>query len=173
MQLIIFFNLESPDKAVSEQAFPLVNYIPRPYKWNDGADPTDRTAWEAANNLSPRYYDDYGYEWNWWGWGGFRFLPQVNKDYSKSQTTTTYTSVPTVTLSNGGGTGASAYARISNGRVVSVTTYNKGKDFTSNKTVSHNFTQQFSPSPPQFSLSAQSHTEREKMSPCSQFHLVG
>jgi hypothetical protein len=94
--LSFFFNLESPDKAVSEQAFPLVNYIPRPYKWNDGSDPTDRAAWESSNNLLPNYYDDYGYEWNWWGWGGFRFLPQVNKDYSKSQTTTTYTSVPTV-----------------------------------------------------------------------------
>jgi hypothetical protein len=94
--LSFYFNLESPDKAVNEQAFPLVNYIPRPYKWNDGADPTDRAAWEASNNLLPNYYDDYGYEWNWWGLGGFRFLPQVNKDYSKSQTTTIYTSVPTV-----------------------------------------------------------------------------
>jgi hypothetical protein len=94
--LSFYFNLESPDKAVNEQAFPLVNYIPRPYKWNDGADPTDRAAWEASNNLLPEYYDDYGYEWNWWGLGGFRFLPQVNKDYSKSQTTTIYTSVPTV-----------------------------------------------------------------------------
>jgi hypothetical protein len=94
--LSFFFNLESPDKAVSEQAFPLVNYIPRPYKWSSSADPGDRAAWESANNLSPQYFDDYGYEWNWWGWGGFRFLPQTNKDYSKSQTTNIYTTVPTV-----------------------------------------------------------------------------
>lgn len=94
--LSFFFNLESPDKAVNEQAFPLVNYIPRPYKWNSSADPNDRPAWESANNLSPNYFNDYGYEWNWWGWGGFRFLPQLNKDYSKSQTTNIYTSVPTV-----------------------------------------------------------------------------
>ena len=94
--LSFFFNLESPDKAVNEQAFPLVNYIPRPYKWNSSADPGDRAAWESANNLSTKYFDDYGYEWNWWGWGGFRFLPQVNKDYSKSQTTNLYASVPTV-----------------------------------------------------------------------------
>jgi len=94
--LSFFFNLEAPDKAVSEQAFPLVNYIPRPYEWDNGADPGDRTAWESANNLLSEYFDDYGYEWNWWGWGGFRFLPQVNKDYSKSQTTNLYTSVPTV-----------------------------------------------------------------------------
>jgi hypothetical protein len=94
--LSFFFNLESPDKAVSEQAFPLVNYIPRPYEWDSSADPGDRAAWESANNLLSEYFDDYGYEWNWWGWGGFRFLPQTNKDYSKSQTTSTYTSVPTV-----------------------------------------------------------------------------
>ena len=94
--LSFFFNLESPDKAVSEQAFPLINYIPRPYEWDGSADPGDRTAWESANNLLSEYFDDYGYEWNWWGWGGFRFLPQTNKDYSKSQTTSTYTSVPTV-----------------------------------------------------------------------------
>jgi hypothetical protein len=94
--LSFFFNLESPDKAVNEQAFPLVNYIPRPYRWNSSADPNDRAAWESANNLSTKYFDDYGYEWNWWGWGGFRFLPQTNKDYSKSQTTNIYTSVPTV-----------------------------------------------------------------------------
>jgi len=94
--LSFYFNLESPDKAVSEQAFPLINYIPRPYEWNDNQDPTDRAAWESANNLLSEYYDDYGFEWNWWGLGGFRFLPQVNKDYSKSQTTTIYTSVPTV-----------------------------------------------------------------------------
>ena len=59
----------------------------------------------------------------------------VGLDYLVTNGGSGYTSVPTVTLSNGGGTGASAYARISNGRVVSVTTYNKGKDFTSNKTV--------------------------------------
>lgn len=94
--LSFFFNLESPDKAVSEQAFPLINYIPRPYEWDASADPGDRAAWESANNLLSEYFDDYGYEWNWWGWGGFRFLPQTNKDYSKSQTTSTYTSVPTV-----------------------------------------------------------------------------
>jgi hypothetical protein len=94
--LSFFFNLESPDKAVSEQAFPLINYIPRPYEWDSSADPGDRAAWESANNLLSEYFDDYGYEWNWWGWGGFRFLPQTNKDYSKSQTTSTYTSVPTV-----------------------------------------------------------------------------
>lgn len=94
--LSFFFNLESPDKAVSEQAFPLINYIPRPYEWDASADPGDRAAWESANNLLSEYFDDYGYEWNWWGWGGFRFLPQTNKDYSKSQTTNIYTSVPTV-----------------------------------------------------------------------------
>lgn len=88
------YNIESPDKAVSEQYFPLINYIPRPYIWDIGASPDDRAAWEAANDLQPEYYDDYGFEWNLWQFGGFRFLPQVNIDYSKSQTINTFTSVP-------------------------------------------------------------------------------
>jgi len=59
----------------------------------------------------------------------------VGLDYLVTNGGSGYTSVPTVTLSGGGGTGATAYATISGGKVVSVTTYNKGKDFTSNKTV--------------------------------------
>lgn len=59
----------------------------------------------------------------------------VGLDYLVTDGGSGYTSVPTVTLSNGGGTGATAYARISNGKVISVTVGNKGKDYTSNKTV--------------------------------------
>ena len=59
----------------------------------------------------------------------------VGLDYLVTNGGSGYTSVPTVTLSNGGGTGATAYARISNGKVISVTVGNKGKDYTSNKTV--------------------------------------
>ena len=90
------YNIESPDKAVSEQYFPLINYIPRPYIWDISASAEDRTAWETANDLKSEYYDDYGFEWNLWKYGGFRFLPQVNIDYSKSQTTNIYTTVPQV-----------------------------------------------------------------------------
>ena len=60
----------------------------------------------------------------------------VGLDYLVTNGGSGYTSVPTVTLSGGGGgTGATAYARISNGKVISVTVNNKGKNYTSNKTV--------------------------------------
>jgi len=95
INLSFAFNNESPDKAVSDQFFPLINYIPRPYKWNNN-NPLDRATFESDNNLSTQYYDDYGFEWNLWIYGGFRFSPQVNIDYSKSQTTELLTSVPIV-----------------------------------------------------------------------------
>lgn len=95
INLSFAFNIETPDKAVSNQYFPLINYIPRPHKWKSGSE-DNRTTFESNNNLNPLYYDDYGYEWNLWNFGGFRFKPQVNLDYSKSQTTNVYTSVPKV-----------------------------------------------------------------------------
>lgn len=95
INLSFAFNNESPDKANSDQFYPLINYIPRPHKWKAGNE-TDRTAFENNNHLNPLYFDDYGYEWNLWPFGGFRFTPQTNLDYSKSQTTVLYTSVPLV-----------------------------------------------------------------------------
>lgn len=95
INLSFAFNIEAPEKASVSQHFPLVNYIPRPYKWNTGNE-GDRTVFENNNNLNPLYYDNYGFEWNLWGYGGFRFLPETNLDYSKRQTTTIYSSVPTV-----------------------------------------------------------------------------
>ena len=95
INLSFAFNNESPDKANSDQFFPLINYIPRPYKW-DNDYPTDRALFEGDNNMVPEYFDEYGYEWNLWIYGGFRFTPQVNIDYSKSQTTKIFTSIPAV-----------------------------------------------------------------------------
>jgi hypothetical protein len=95
INLSFAFNNEAPDKANSDQFFPLINYIPRPYKWNND-NPSDRTTFENDNNLITEYFDDYGYEWNLWVYGGFRFTPQVNIDYSKSQTTELFTSIPAV-----------------------------------------------------------------------------
>lgn len=94
INLSFAFNNESPDKANSDQYFPLINYIPRPFRWNSGSE-DDRATFQTNNNLNPRYFDDYGFEWNLWQYGGFRFIPQTNLDYSKSQTTNIYTSVPT------------------------------------------------------------------------------
>ena len=95
INLSFMYNIETPDKAVSDQAFPLVNYIPRPHKWQ-ASDPADRPAFESDNNLSPNYFDAYGYEWNLWYYGGFRFLPQVNIDYSKKQTNKIFVTTPVV-----------------------------------------------------------------------------
>lgn len=95
INLSFMFNTEAPNKANVDQAFPLINYIPRPYKWASGNE-EDRATFESNNNLNPSYFDDYGYEWDLWKWGGFRFRPQTNIDYSKSQTTVFYSSIPTV-----------------------------------------------------------------------------
>lgn len=89
------FNNESPDKANSDQHFPLINYIPRPHKWKSGSE-DNRATFENNNSLNTSYYDDYGFEWDLWKYGGFRFTPQTNIDYSKDQSTRTYTSVPTL-----------------------------------------------------------------------------
>lgn len=98
INLSFAYNVEQPDKAVSDQYYPLINYIPRPNKWNT-SDPGDRTQFESDNHLKPEYFDDYGYEWNLWDKGGFRFTMndlQTNIDYSKSQTTNTFTTIPAV-----------------------------------------------------------------------------
>jgi hypothetical protein len=98
INLSFAWNVEQPDKAVSDQYYPLINYIPRPNKWNL-SDPGDRTQFESDNHLKSEYFDDYGYEWNLWDKGGFRFTMndlQTNIDYSKDQSTNTFTTIPVV-----------------------------------------------------------------------------
>lgn len=98
INLSFAYNVEQPDKAVSDQYYPLINYIPRPYKWNL-SDPTDAVQFADDNNLIPDYFDDYGYEWNLWNNGGFRFLMndlQTNIDYSKGQTNKSFFTKPVV-----------------------------------------------------------------------------
>lgn len=59
-----------------EQFFPLVNYVMRPNHWSDSKSIND-------NGIYKQYGIDYGEdEINNWRYGGFRFLPQVNSDYS-------------------------------------------------------------------------------------------
>jgi len=92
------FNVESPDKAVSDQYYPLINYIPRPNAWSS-SDPADRTQFESDNNLVEQYFNDFGYEWNLWTLGGIRFTMgenNTNLDYAKSQTTVIYSTTPAV-----------------------------------------------------------------------------
>lgn len=98
VNLSFAYNVEQPDKAVSDQYYPLINYIPRPYKWNL-SDPTDAVQFADDNHMIYDYFDDYGYEWNLWNNGGFRFLMndlQTNIDYSKSQTNKSFFTKPVV-----------------------------------------------------------------------------
>lgn len=76
------FNDEAT-KHSSSQFFPLKNYVMRPYRWDNDKFADGAAATYADNNIWPAYEDSYGNEFELWGWGGFRFLPQVNLDYSK------------------------------------------------------------------------------------------
>jgi hypothetical protein len=64
------YNLQSPN-----QFFPMINYVIRPNRWDDGKNTTE-------NGVFSAYTDDYGDEIGNWQWGGFRFLQQINPDYS-------------------------------------------------------------------------------------------
>lgn len=63
-------NLDSPD-----QFFPMINYVIRPNRWDDTKSTID-------NGIYQGYLDDYGNEIVNWQYGGFRFLQQINPDYS-------------------------------------------------------------------------------------------
>lgn len=59
-----------------QQFFPLMHYIIRPHRWDPDLSLAD-------NNIYPNYADDYGVaERDLWKWGGFRFLQNINPDYS-------------------------------------------------------------------------------------------
>lgn len=75
--------------ATSNQFFPLINYIYRPYIANIATAP-------VFNHLSSGYLPDYPLEYNLWGYGGFRFLPQGNQDYADTGLSRTYNSKPQV-----------------------------------------------------------------------------
>jgi len=68
------YNLEYP-----LQYFPSVNYVMRPNRWDDS-----KTI--AEQNIYKQYVVDYGeQEKEQWKWGGFRFLQQVNPEYSNEK----------------------------------------------------------------------------------------
>jgi len=79
------FNDEST-KHSSDQYFLLKNYVMRPYGWKDNQFGNGAAAVYADNNLWAAYEDDYGNEFELWGYGGFRFIHNVNIDYSKDLT---------------------------------------------------------------------------------------
>jgi len=82
-QLCVMFTVESRsachlayNSSYPNQFFPLINYVMRPNRWD-----IDKTI--VNNGLYQDYEDDYGAdEKNQWKWGGFRFLQQINPDYS-------------------------------------------------------------------------------------------
>lgn len=79
-----------------EQYFPLKNYVQRPHKYDNGLFGTDAATVYADNGIFAAYEDDYGDEFKNWIYGGFRFLPQVNIDYSKADNTRAFASVPAI-----------------------------------------------------------------------------
>jgi hypothetical protein len=80
----------------NEQYFPLKNYIQRPHKYDASLFGSGAAATYADNGIFAAYEDDYGDEFNRWVYGGFRFLPQVNVDYSKKDNTRAFSSVPSI-----------------------------------------------------------------------------
>ena len=82
-QLCVMFCCESRihlpysfNSAYPLQFFPLINYVMRPNRWD-----IDKTIEEQ--NIYKDYVTAYGEdEKTQWKWGGFRFLQQVNPDYS-------------------------------------------------------------------------------------------
>jgi hypothetical protein len=79
VNLSFFYNRET-DLAAIEQSYPKKHYVMRPNRWNNSPDPAD---FYSENNINAGYAVDYGDEFANWNYGGFRFLPQVNIDYSK------------------------------------------------------------------------------------------
>lgn len=82
-QLCVMFTVESRSAchlAYNQptppgQFFPLIHYVIRPNRWDEDKGYVD-------NHIYQDYQDDYGNEKDMWKWGGFRFLQQINPDYS-------------------------------------------------------------------------------------------
>ena len=82
-QLCVMFCVEaragihlSYNSGYPNQFFPLINYVIRPNRWDDDKGILDNGGFQG-------YIDDYTEdEKSQWKWGGFRFLQQVNPDYS-------------------------------------------------------------------------------------------
>ncbi len=96
VNLSFAFNDESTPHN-QDQTFPLKNYIQRPCKWKEGQFGTnDAAVIYADNNIAIEYEADYGEEYLNWKYGGYRFLPQINLDYSNVDNTRAYSSVPQI-----------------------------------------------------------------------------
>lgn len=84
-QLCVMFCVESRigvpfvhSNPSPSQSFPNIHYIMRPLRWNP-----DKSL--ANNNIYAEYEKDYGAgEMDMWKWGGFRFIQNINPDYSST-----------------------------------------------------------------------------------------
>lgn len=81
-QMCIMFTAETRvalpyafNNPAPKQFFPLVHYVLRPHRWD-----TDRNLYD--NNIYTQYDTDYPGEFDQWKWGGFKFLQNINADYS-------------------------------------------------------------------------------------------
>jgi hypothetical protein len=82
-QLCMMFTVESRgvlsyafNQSYPSQFFPLIGYVMRPNRWDPTKSPADQ-------NIYPQYVTDYGdQEITQWKWGGFRFLQNINPEYS-------------------------------------------------------------------------------------------
>jgi len=91
-QMVVMFAVESRIAVHSAhnadyplQYFPLINYVMRPNRWKDLKEEADEdeASIYSINNIWDAYGDDYGFdEWVRWKFGGFRFIQNVNSDYS-------------------------------------------------------------------------------------------
>jgi hypothetical protein len=89
-QLCIMFTCESRiathfahQTVYPEQYFPLMHYVMRPNRFDDGSFPdADEEVIADDNNMFDDYFDDYPSEYLNWKFGGLRFLQQTNVDYS-------------------------------------------------------------------------------------------
>lgn len=65
------------------KSFPNINYIIRPFKWDDSNfTGGDIDTIYTDNDIFNTYGNEYGHEYLQWGYGGFRFRPQSVVDYS-------------------------------------------------------------------------------------------
>ena len=83
------FSFENSPSTLNdlEKFYPVKNYVPRPFKWNN-ANPN--------NHIQSSYNTAYGTESNYWHYGGFKYLQTINFDYSNRNNLRLYTSVPKI-----------------------------------------------------------------------------
>lgn len=95
VNLAFAYNISGVSGAPStEQFFPLINYIYKPYGWNDSS--MSNPVFQVTNNMFTQYFVDYVDEQLLFGYGGFRTNAAINIDYSHTSNIRSYRSKPVV-----------------------------------------------------------------------------